>query len=418
MAKALTVRAIEAAKPGLARREIPDGLLAGLYLIVQPSGAKSWALRYRFRGRPRKFTIGSWPAIDLASARDLGRKALISAKQGNDPGDERKASHHAAVMARRDTVAAVAAEFLERYAKANTREATWRETERILNKEVLPRWGSRSIQEITRREVLELLDRITDRGAPIMANRTLATVRRMFAWCVERDMLPTSPCTGVRPPGPEHARDRILSDDELRLIWHACDEIRWPFGPLTKMLLLTGQRRDEVAEMCWSEVDLEKRLWVIPRERMKNDVAHEVPLSDAAASLLRSLPRIRSRPGLVFTTTGESAVGGFSRAKERLDTAVLELMRNDPVLRDAEPSKIDASARWTFHDVRRTCATGMARLGVNLPVIEKILNHTSGSFGGIVGIYQRHSFSEEKRAALETWCRFIMRLVNSGSTSS
>jgi integrase len=318
-------------------------------------------------------------------------------------------------MARRDTVATVAAKFLERYAKATTREATWRETERILNKEVLPRWRSRAIQEITRRDVLELLDRITDRGAPIMANRTLATVRRMFAWCVERDMLPVSPCTGVKPPGPEHCRDRVLSDDELRLVWYACDEIGWPFGPVTKMLLLTGQRRDEVAEMCWSEVNLEKKLWVIPHDRMKNDVAHEVPLSDAAASLLRNLPRIRSRPGFVFTTTGESAVGGFSRAKDRLDTAVLDLMRKDAITRPADSAKIDAPTRWTFHDLRRTCASGMARLAVNLPVIEKILNHTSGSFGGVVGIYQRHSFSDEKRAALEAWSRFVTHLISGKS---
>src|SRR5262249_29028593 len=158
-------------------------------------------------------------------------------------------------------------------------------------------------------DVLELLDRIADRGAPIMANRTLATVRRMFGWCVERDVLPASPCTGVKPPGLEQSRDRILSDGELRLVWYACDNIAWPFGPLTKILLLTGQRRDEVAEMRWSEVDLEKKLWVIPRERMKNGVAHEVPLSDEAALLFKHLPRIKSRLGFVFTTTGESAVG-------------------------------------------------------------------------------------------------------------
>jgi len=148
---------------------------------------------------------------------------------------------------------------------------------------------------------------------------------------------------------------------------------------------------------------------------MKNDVAHEVPLSDAAASLIKYLPRIRSGPGLVFTTTGETAVGGFSRAKDRLDAAALELMRKDAIARRADPRKIEGLTRWTFHDLRRTCASGMARLGVNLPVIEKILNHTSGSFGGIVGIYQRHSFSEEKRAALETWSRFITRLVSSRS---
>jgi len=281
---------------------------------------------------------------------------------------------------------------------------------------VLPRWRDRTIQEVTRREVLELLDSIADRGAPIMANRTLATVRRMFGWCVERDILPMSPCIGVKPPGAERSRDRILSDDELRFVWYACDGIGWPFGPLTKILLLTGQRRDEVAEMCWSEVDFEKKVWVIPRERMKNDVAHEVPLSDAAVSLIRNLPRIQSRSGLVFTTTGESAVGGFSRAKDRLDTAVLQLMRKDAIARPAVSGNIYAPSRWTFHDLRRTCASGMARLGVNLPVIEKILNHTSGSFGEIAGIFQRHSFAEEKRAALETWGRFIMRLVSGEST--
>src|SRR5262249_19351688 len=159
----------------------------------------------------------------------------------------------------------------------------------------------------------------------------------------------------------------------------------------------------------WSEVDLEKKLWVIPRERMKNGVAHEVPLSDEAALLFKHLPRIKSRLGFVFTTTGESAVGGVSRAKDRLDTAVLQGMPEDAIVRLAD-SAIQARTRWTFHDLRRTCASGMARLGVNLPVIEKILNHSSGSFGGIVGVYQRHSFSEEKRAALETWSRFIMRL--------
>jgi integrase len=165
--------------------------------------------------------------------------------------------------------------------------------------------------------------------------------------------------------------------------------------------------------MCWSEVDFDKKLWVIPRDRMKNDVAHEVPLSDAATSVLRDLPRVKSRPGLVFTTTGESAVGGFSRAKARLDAAVLELMRGNALAPSADSVKIAAPIRWTFHDLRRTCASGMARLGVNLPVIEKILNHTGGSFGGVVGVYQRHSFSMEKRIALESWSRFIMRLVGS-----
>jgi integrase len=186
------------------------------------------------------------------------------------------------------------------------------------------------------------------------------------------------------------SRDRVLSDDELRLVWKAAEGMGWPFGPMVQLLVLTGQRRSEVAGMEWQEVDLEKATWVIPSHRTKNAEAHLVPLSPPAVAILASLPRVGD---YVFTTTGRTPVSGFSRAKAALDGRA-------------------EIAPWRLHDVRRTVASGMARLGVNLPVIEKVLNHTSGSFAGIVGVYQRHSFADEKRRALEVWGRFVEELVS------
>lgn len=251
--------------------------------------------------------------------------------------------------------------------------------------------------EIARRDVIELLDSTVDRGAATMANRELAAVRRMFGWCVERGILDASPCAGMRAPVPERSRDRLLSDDEIRLFWNAADTIGWPFGPLFKLLLLTGQRRDEVGEMRWREIDGDKRLWTLPRERVKSDRAHEVPLCDAAVAILAVLPRVSGRPGYVFTTNGETPVSGWSRAKNRLDKAMADAgMTGEP---------------WRLHDLRRTAASGMARLAIDLPVIEKVLNHVSGSFAGIVGVYQRHGFADEKRRALDTWGAHVERLV-------
>jgi integrase len=235
-----------------------------------------------------------------------------------------------------------------------------------------------------------------------MANRVLSAVRKLFNWCVARDVLQISPCTLVTPPAPERSRDRILSDDELRMVWSAVEKEGWPFGPLVKLLILTGQRLAEVGSMRWDEVDLENRLWTLPAERVKNDQRHEVPLSDAVVVIITALPRIKTTKGFVFTTRRDAAVSGFSRAKDRLDIAIA----------GALPAGSAQLEHWTFHDLRRTMASGMARLGIQLPVIEKVINHTSGTFRGVVGVYQRHSFSDEKRKALDAWASFVTGLIN------
>jgi integrase len=421
MTKALTVRRIETVQPSSSRQEIPDGLLVGLYLVVQPSGAKSFAVRYRYAGAPRKLTLGAFPAITLEAARDIGGKALRVAAEGRDPAREKQAAKGdakrqaaKAIRDKRDLFENVAREFIERHAMKQNRETTWRETARILGLrpspddpaelvdiggDVMPAWRGRKIQDITKRDVIALLDTVRDR-APVMANRNLAAVRKLFNWCLARDIIQVSPCTLIDPPALESSRNRVLCDDELRLVWNAADGEGWPFGPLVKLLILTGQRLGEVSGMQWSELNLANRLWVLPAPRVKNNELHEVPLSDAAVAIIEALPRIKTAEGVVFAARRGAALSSFSRAKNRIDDAVAKANKGIPL------------ANWVFHDLRRTMASGMAPLGTQLHVVEKILNHSSGTFAGVAGVYQRYDFYNEKRIALAAWASHVESVVS------
>lgn len=240
-----------------------------------------------------------------------------------------------------------------------------------------------------------MLDAIVDRGAPIVANRTLAIFRRLCHGAIERGIVTVSPCDKLKPPAAEKSRDRVLTDDEVRLAWRAFESIGWPFGPIAKLLLLTGARRDEVASATWAEIDLAAKTWTLAKERSKNGVAHEIPLSDAAVAILAELPRIGERKdALVFSTTGKTAVSGFSNAKVQIDAAMLGLLK-------AAAGEVEAPARWTFHDLRRTAASGMAGLGIAPHVVEAALNHKSGTIKGVAAVYNRYSCAAEKRAALD-----------------
>ena len=432
MAKALTAASVEKLNPNPEKRvEIPDGLLAGLYLVSQPSGRKSWAVRYRAAGAPRKLTLGPYPALDLVAAREAARTALRDAQTGADPAREKQAVRRQAKergQGERDAFPSVARLFIERHAKPNNRR--WKDAARILGlvpdparpdeaeqpktfipakKGIAARWEQRRVQDITRRDVIDLLDEMVEAGKPIAANRALATLRKMFNWAAGRDIVEANPAAGVKAPASETSRDRVLSDDELRVLWKACDDIGWPMGRFVQLLILTGQRRDEVAGMTWRELAVPNALWSIPRTRAKNDVAHDVPLSKAALALLEGLPTVAGDAGYVFTTTGETAVSGFSKAKLKLDEKMLAALRKEAAERGEDPNRVTLPA-WRLHDLRRTAASGMAKLGISLPVIEKVLNHVSGSFSGIVGVYQRHSFADEKRAALEAWGEFVVQL--------
>ena len=408
LTKALTAKRVESEPSGPRRREIPDGRLVGLYLVVQPSGQKSFAVRYRSAGRTRKFTLGTYPAIDLAQARLLGAAALRLSAQGSDPATQKLKPNRA------DLIENLLPLFIERYAKpraeAKSRPDLWRETARILGLradpahpdslveaggDVLPRWRGRRVQDITKRDVIDTLDAICDRGARIMANRTLAALRTFFGWCVGRDILQISPCSGVRAPAEEKTRDRVLSETELKLIWRASPQLGHPFGAIVQLLVLTGQRLNEITKMRWSEIELNRAVVCFPADRVKNATFHEIPLSRAALGVLGSVPRIETAARFVFTSANGKPPSGFSRAKENLDRAITALNAGAPI------------PHWTFHDLRRSMASGMARIGVELHVIEKILNHKSGTFRGVVGVYQRHDFAAEKREALERYGRQI-----------
>ncbi len=260
------------------------------------------------------------------------------------------------------------------------------ETERLLEQNVVDQWRGSRLSHIGRADIHNLLDVITDRGPDRRESRVRAA-RKVLAGAVGRGIIERSPCEGVTAPSSERgrARERVLADDELKLVWKAADSIGWPFGPIVKLLLLTGARRDEVAQMEWREVDLDRAVWTLPASRSKNRREHAIPLSDMALDVLRSLPRIE-RSGFVFTTNARTPVSGFSKAKPALDRAMAELAGEG-----ASPIP-----GWVLHDLRRTVATNLQRLGVRLEVTEAVLNHVSGSRAGIVGVYQQHEYAVGK----------------------
>jgi integrase len=393
MSKALTVKAIENFKPGASRREVPDGEVRGLYLQIFPSGKASWAFRYRFGGRTRKLTIGASPEIGLKDARDLARGAHLQIASGEDPGAAKQAARKdAKAPPTRDIVEKVAAQYLARHVKGLAGR-TRLEAGRIIAKEILPTFRGRRLSEIKRPDVIEWLDGIVDRPAPIAANRALGWLKGLCNFAVERGVLDVSPIAGIKPPADETPRDRVLSDDELKVVWEAADALEPVFAGFIKLLILTGQRLREVSEIEWKEIDLAAKLWTLPAARAKNSIEHSIPLSDQTVEILKALRRIAGT-GFVFTINGRNPIRGTHLVKRRIDKL------GPPI------------PPWVLHDLRRTVASGMARLGVNLPVIEKLLNHVSGSFAGIVGVYQRHSFADEKRAAMGAWARHVEAIVS------
>ena len=392
MATGLTAKSIENLKPGGVRKEIPDRGCRGLYLVLQPSGRRSWAVRYRHNGRPRKLTL---QGVDgLAEARKAATSALAELDRGNDPAglkfDAKAVAAKAAAERAGDTVDNLAAQFIERWAKKKTRENSWKMTERIFDRFVLPAWRGRIIHEIKRRDIIDLVEGVAE-TRPVLANRVHAALSKFFNWLASRDVIVASPCAGVARPSKEEPRDRILSDDEIKAVWGAAGELGYPAGPFVRMLILTGQRRGEVAGLRWAEIGGDT--WTLPPERTKNNSRHPVPLSRQAMAILESMPVIVGAVDYVFSGVRGRMVADFSRIKGNVD------------------ARVGFKDRWTLHDLRRSVASGMAKLGIKLPVIERVLNHKSESFAGIVGIYQRHDFAAEKRDALQAWADHVDTII-------
>lgn len=400
--KQLTVKTINNLKPRAKPYEVPDG--DGLFLTVRPTGSMSFNLRYRFEGRPRNYTLGP-AALGLAKARELAREAMVEIARGNDPGTIKKERQAASEAAKRETVAAVVEAYLAapkpKAKQKRWKEAWAKEAERLLRTEIVAKWEKRRLADITDDDTKRLVQAIAKR-APTTANRVLAVWSGLCNWAVKEKLISKSPAHGVDKPGAEKSRERVLDDRELAMIWKASEELGWPFGPMIRLLILTGQRRGEIAGMRWQELDPGNSLWRIPAERSKNHLAHKVPLAPQAVEILRRIDHFAGSD-FVFSSGG-TPPSGFSRAKARLDQKIVELFGAE-----IEP--------FVLHDIRRSVASGLARLGTPLEVTEKILNHTSGSFAGIVGVYQRHEYADEMHTALNAWAAHIEAIVTAPASS-
>jgi integrase len=383
MGKVITHRFVESVRPKAARAEYPDAACPGLYLIVQRSGTRSWAFRFRHNGVNGKRTLGRAGAdgLSLAAARAAAAAHRHRLEQGNDVTAVTPVTPKAEGGG--DKIETAVAAFLELHAYRKTRPSTAWATERVFNRIVLPAWRGRTIDSIRKRDVIDLVESVAVSGRGYSANRALGTLSKFFNWLVGRDVLAFSPVTGIEKPHEEEVRERVLTDDELRKLWLACED-EGPFGQALRMLMLTGARRNEVSQMRWSELD-EDGTWTLPRERSKNRRPHKVSLPLQARAIIEVMPHIADCD-FVFTADGKKPVTGWDKAKVRIS------------------AKAGITTKtWRLHDLRRTCASGMQKLGISVPVIEKALNHVSGTFRGIVGVYQQHDYADEIRIALQRW---------------
>jgi integrase len=369
--------------------ELWDTRTPGFGIRVSHAGAKAFVLVYRFNARPRRLTLGRYPALSLADARSIAQEALRTVALGSDPAVEKMRTRHSQAIESFDGFVTY---FIEAYARPKNRSAD--ETERLLRREFVTTWGNRHIAEISRQDIAAVLDRIMRDGRHTMANRSLAAIRKLFNWAVERGIIEQSPCTSIRKPANEVSRDRVLDDDELVAVWRAAERTPYPFGHIVRLLILTGQRRSEVTSMRWVDIDVKHSTWSIPAELTKAGRQHVVPMTKIVEQLLVSIPRFES--DFVFPARGRThrSFSGFGKCKERLD-------------------ELSGISDWTLHDLRRTVATNMARLSVAPHIVERVLNHTTGTLGGVAGVYNRFGYLPEMRSALVLWEQHLGRLTES-----
>jgi integrase len=392
-----TDRSIRALKAKAERYEVWEDGRTGLGVRISTVGRKSWIYMYRFDGKPRRMTLGVYPAMTLANARVAHAKAKETRDRGVDPGAAHVEQHRADRQA--PTVADLAEEYLAKHARRKKRSAD--ADERALRKEIIPVWGYRKAKDITRRDIIKLLDQVVDRGSPVMANRLLALLRKMFSFAVKQDILGASPCVEIDMPHEESPRDRVLSPAEIKKFWKGLEKAS--MAPLTrlalKLMLATAQRRDEVVSASWSEFDLAEGVWEIPAARSKNKNAHRVPLSPLARDLLGQVQGLgEGSPWLFPSPRGDGAMA---------PAAVSHAMR-----KNLERIGIENA---TPHDLRHTAASQMTEMGVARLVVSKVLGHSDGS---ITAVYDRFEYWPQKNQALEAWASRLGEIISGKPASS
>ena len=369
-----------------------DDLVQGFGVRVNTAGRKTFILIARYPGsrHPARRALGQYEnGLTLESARKKAGEWRQLLADGVDPKVEAERKVKEEARSRADSFATVAEAYIAHIKRAKYRSA--RDVERCLDREFTSRWAKRPIREIERREVIEVLDAIVKRDAPYSAHNALAHLRSMFNWACDRYDLDASPCDRIKPSrviGSKKPRQRVLTDDELRAFWATTGSMGYPFGPLLRMLLLTGQRRDEVGGARWREFNA--KLWTVPAERFKSDATHMVPLTDDVVAILDGLPKFNRGDYLFTTTAGAKPVSGFSKAKQILDKG----------MPDGEP--------WVLHDLRRTMRTHLSALQVPDTVAEMVIGHGRR---GLQRVYDQHQYADEMRNALTLWAGRLRDIV-------
>lgn len=436
MATLLTAASVIRLKPRQTRTEIRDAGCPGLILIIQPSGYKAWAMRFRRpNGELTRISLGAVavdhketptePAIGMPLTLASARRLATAVNREKSLGRDFVAAKHQQKLEWQAKAAATfdraVTDFVEQHVRSKTRR--WQQQARILGirlaadeialqlvpKGLADRWRSRPISEIDADDIFAIVEETRESGVPGVKRRNLgpseprarkmyAALSTMFNWLVRRRRVKANPCAGLHPPEQPRSRDRVLKNEEIVALWHSADMLTNPFGTCVKLLLLTGSRLNEVCGMRRSELSADGKIWTIPGERTKNHRTHDVPLSHLAQQIL-SL--IKSEGDLIFTTNGKTPISGWSKMKKKLDCAI----------------SIGSSAKapdkaWRLHDLRRTCATGMAEIGILPHIVEACLNHISGAKAGVAGIYNRAAYTEEKKVALERWAVHVQSLID------
>jgi integrase len=409
------LKSLKAAPPG--KRPIYfDAVVPGLGARVTDKGTVTFVLVARYPGstNPTPRQIGKYGMVTLEEARKRARAWHEMLSAGEDPKDavERDRLEHQ--RKQKNSFAHVAEDFIRREVTNRRRGA---DMERELRREFVARWGGRPITEIARHDVLTVLDEVVERGSPSQARALFGHVRRLYNWALGQGRygLTSSPCDRLRLKdlvGQRNLRTRVLGDDEIRLLWHASGRLGYPFGPFYRLLLLTGLRRNEVADARWREFDLSKSLWTIPAERMKGGSAHVVPLTDEMLVVLSSLPRFEEGDHLFSTTFGRRPVSGFSKAKRRLDG---RMGRSREALSRIGGRDLGPVPPWVIHDIRRTVRTNLSALPVSDLVRELILAHARP---GLHRVYDQYAYLDERRKCLELWAKRLMSIVEPAATGA
>jgi integrase len=415
---ALTDRLLKSLqKPSTKRIRVWDAAQPNFAVRVSKTGTISFVVVKRQQGhaQPMVYLLGHYPTMSLADARAKARDAILQLSEGDDPREiteeKRRVAAEQARTAKVNTFAAVGERFIRHYEGRNLRARASAAVVSIIRRELIPVWGDRPFTSITRRDIRELITAIKDRGeqvgelkrrssgGPHAARHAFAACSRVFRWAVEEELSEVDPTQNInaeRLHGLDKSqlqRERVLSDDELRIVWAAAEAASYPFGALVKLLLLTGARLREWSDASWVEIDLDDATLTVPTTRMKGKIAHVVPLCPVALELVHELPRFVNGDHLFSTTAGKRPISGFSKYKRKFDLTAASLGEVAP---------------HTLHDLRRTARTGLAAAGVPPFIAELVIGHTQR---GVHAIYDRHRYDAEKRDALMKWQARLLSIV-------